>query len=165
MIQQTIIYFPVKIFINIKNRPNLAPCFLIIFPHRIHRNFCRTLIGKHEYPRGDAAEGDALKMVFFGRLQAGPIAGGQKPLMLRCQRAIHNWPYGVDDITARQAVGRRYLGLPRRFWVSLLLHDAVAAESQANTGLGTDDVINTAMQRLVTAGHPAVRRIDDRVNV
>ena len=83
-------------------------------------------MGEAEDPGGDAAEGKALHAVRLRQGQAGAVAGGQKPLMLRRQGTLHDGPHGVEDIPGGEIIGRGEFGPPGRLLMPLFRHEPCA---------------------------------------
>ena len=77
--------------------------------------------------------------------------------------AAHNRSNRVEHIAARQIIRRRDFRLPRRRRMALRFHHLLAVQPKLHTRKRMDAVVNAPVIRHVTASHPAVRRIHNRI--
>ena len=77
--------------------------------------------------------------------------------------AAHNRSNRVEHIAARQIIRRRDFRLPRRLRMALRFHHLLAVQPKLHTRKRMDAVVNAPVIRHVTASHPAVRRIHNRI--
>ena len=116
-----------------------------------------------KFSSGNAAERHAFQSVLRRKRQTRPIAVRQLPAVCFRQMAAHNRSNRVEHIAARQIIRRRDFRLPRRLRMALRFHHLLAVQPKLHTRKRMNAVVNAPMIRHVTAGHPAVRRIHNRI--
>jgi len=110
---------------------------------------------------GNTAEGHAVHPVLCSQAETGAVAVRKKFLILFRGQTLQTGPHRVQDIPAGQIVGWRNFSSAHRFLMALLPHDVIHPETQLNTRVRVDYVIDAAMARVKAAEHLRVGGIDD----
>ena len=127
--------------------------------------FSRQLVGKVKFPSADAAKGQAFQTLFRSQFQTALIGRNQQILVGLAYLPLNNGTYGVNHIGGRQIKTPGQLGLTCRFWIALLRHQMLAGQTQLQTCLRVDSIVDTGMVGDKTAQHLAVGRIDDGIHL
>lgn len=83
--------------------------------------------------------------------------------MLLRQTPLHNGTHGMQYIFAGKVIAQRDLGLSRRLFISLPLHDFRAGVPKLNARIGMDAVVNAIIAGLIAPGHAGIGSIDNSV--
>ena len=131
--------------------------------HSPHRDFRREPIGKVKFSGRNAAERNALDVVFLRKRKTGAVAGGKEPLVILCHLMLDDRTHRMKNILTGQIESRSQLCRTGLFAVTLPGHLFCTGQPQLDARIGMNAVIDASMARDIAACQASVGRIDDGI--
>lgn len=163
--KESFIYVIILLFKNVKYHLPDAAVPVQIIRNRPYRNLRCLFLREMKFSRGNTTERDTFQPVICRKLQAGSVAVCKLPALLIRQWPGHDGPHRVNHIFRRQIIRGRYFCFPRRFIVSLFIHNPVTGQTELYAAYAVNDVIHAGMAGHETSPQSTVGRIYDGVNL